>query len=84
MPRMYKKAGCFACHEGQMYSGGRSATSVTYYSRCECSKIKTKKYKKFLKKKKKMNHIEAMTAEMQFYDNYAHIIIGNNATDRSW
>lgn len=81
---MYKPAGCSRCHRGQKYSGGRDEFSVTYYSRCTCANVKTKRYKQFLKDKNDMKVKKALKEELKFYDNNSHISVGSNAVDRSW
>jgi len=81
---MYEEAGCWKCHNGQIYSGGRNDLSITYYSRCSCANKKTKKYKKFLKERDDMTVKEARKREALFRDNNDRIIEGNNEVDRSW
>ena len=81
---MYERAGCWKCSNGQIYSGGATELSITYYKRCKCSKEKTSKYKKFLKEKDVMTVREAREREALFRDNNSHITEGNNAVDRSW
>ncbi len=80
----YEPAGCFACNRGQLYRGGKHELSVTYYDRCKCANIKTEKYKKFRKDRKKMNYADALIMGMKFFDNNSHISEGNNSEPRSW
>ena len=82
----YEPAGCFACRQGQLYRGGRTELDVTYYDRCECANIKTKRYTKFLEKAKKgkMSHKKYLKKSLMFFDNNRHIVVGNNAVERSW
>ena len=81
---MFEPAGCHECNYGQLYSGGESELSITYYKRCKCANIKTKKYKKFLKDSNNMILKEYIAMESLFYDNNKHITVGDNETDRSW
>ncbi len=81
--KMYKKAGCSQCTNGQIYSDGWSHLSVIYYERCPCANIKTKRYKKWLKKDK--SHMLCKDVnKKKFYDNNSYIIEGDNSTDRDW
>lgn len=84
----FQKAGCSRCSNGQLYSGGGDACSVTYYDRCECANVKTKRYQKFLDKKtklqEKLSYKDFTTIEKLWYDNNSNIRVGNNAVDRSW
>ena len=84
----FEKAGCGRCSNGQLYSGGGDACSVTYYNRCECANINTKRYTKFLikeaKLQDKLSHTDFRTIERLWFDNNSNITEGNNTTDRSW
>jgi len=87
--RMYEDArGCTRCDKGQIISGGGDACSVTYFERCPCSKIFTKRYLDFMEEKDelmlKMNAKEFNDYEAKWYDNNSHITVGNNFVDRSW
>ena len=86
--RMYETAGCSNCSDGQKYSVGGDATSVTYYDRCVCANKETENYKIFIKKKDKlMSKLSAkdfLSYSCKWYDNNSHITVGNNAVDRSW
>ena len=80
----YEPAGCFTCNKGQITLGGQNECSVTYWRRCSCSRIKTKRYKKFLKGANKMIHKKFKKKAKKFYDNNSYITTGSNAIDRSW
>ena len=86
--RMYEEAGCFNCSKGQIIRGGRTDLDVTYFIRCPCSKIKTKRYRKFLKNenklKKEMTTFDFENLKNKWYDNNSYISEGSNETDRSW
>ena len=80
---MYIPAGCSNCKNGQIRTGGGGYCSVVEYNRCGCSKVKTKKYRKFLKNQKNMIVKDAAKMASKFYDNNNHIVIGDN-TDRDY
>jgi len=86
--RMYKKAGCHRCSNGQIMNGGGDYCSITYFERCDCSKIKRKKYKQYLEDRdllmKNMSAFDFKELNCRWYDNYSNIVTGNNAVDRSW
>jgi hypothetical protein len=85
---MFERAGCGRCSNGQLYSGGEDDCSVTYYDRCDCANVHTKRYNKFLKKTKKLqsklSFNDFTTLKSLWYDNNSHIVVGNDCTDRSW
>lgn len=81
---MFEIAGCRMCSRGQLYSGGGSELSITYYTRCECANIKTKRYATFLENADNMLVKDFNIEKSKFYDNNRHIVVGNNSVDRSW
>lgn len=81
---MYEPAGCSFCNRGQLRTGGGSDLSVTYWDRCKCANIKTKRYQEFLDNVDDMLVKDYNVEKEKYFDNNSHIKIGNNMTDRSW
>jgi hypothetical protein len=86
--RKYEDPGCFNCIEGQIIISGSTHLDITCFKRCPCSKIKTKRYKKFLKNeeklKKEMSAFDFENLKNKWYDNNSNITEGNDSVDRSW
>ena len=77
---MYKKAGCSLCnYKGYTIKTIDPELSFWVKKRCECSLIKTKKYKKALKS-------DTITKKEfdKFFDNNSYCNDEDNETYRSW
>jgi len=74
---MYKKFGCIRCdYKGYTEYWHDDFAPTWHKIRCECSLIKTKKYKSYLNNKLKKRY--------KFYDNNVSCNNDNNIPDRSW
>jgi len=79
---MFKSPQC--CSGKSTYYGGAHSGGYVETQRCECSRIYTDRYEKFLSKEDKMSAKDFMWKKSKFYDNNDHLISGNNSYDRSW
>jgi len=79
---MFKEPQC--CEGQRVWYGGEHSGGYVSRNRCDCSKIKTERFEKFLKKKAKMDPKDFLWKMSKFYDNNSHLNSSTNTPDRSW